>query len=156
VLHLSVLRYIIIIKSGFISVLKLEHWLLFRFLCCHLVAVTFVLLLQPSDWLGRCFFAPVNWLAGNSVPTGPEKWKKEKSGHEKSWIWTLVLKKCWFLVTVVLKNQFSQHVSCNALMKQLCKYTYNCKCCNLCFLCAPLHLGPKYCNYSYQICCSRP
>jgi len=30
--------------------------------------------------------------------------KKEKSGPEKSWIWTLVLKKCWYFVTVVLKS----------------------------------------------------
>jgi len=46
--------------------------------------------------------------------------KKEKSASEKSWILTLVLKKWWFLVTVVLKNQISQHVSCSALVKQFC------------------------------------
>jgi len=90
------------------------------------------------------------------VPTGSRKMKKVKSGPEKSWIWTLVLTKCWLLVTVVVKNQFSRHVGCDTLMKQLCKYTYNCKCYNLCFLCACLHLGPKYCNYCCWIFCSRP
>jgi len=34
--------------------------------------------------------------------------KKEKSDPEKPWICTSVLKKSWFLVTVVLKNQFSK------------------------------------------------
>ena len=41
------------------------------------------------------------------VPTGPEKsWKtmKEKSGPERSWNWALVLKKCWYLITVVLSG----------------------------------------------------
>jgi len=56
------------------------------------------------------------------VPTGPEKsWKtmKEKSGPERSWNWALVLKKCWYLITVVLSGaeKSVQHASCP--MKQI-------------------------------------
>jgi len=36
------------------------------FLCCHLVVVTFLLLVryQASDWLERLVVAPIRWLAG--------------------------------------------------------------------------------------------
>jgi len=44
----------------------------------------------------------------------------------------------------------------DALIKQFCKYTYNCKCYNLCFLCAHLHLGPKLLQLLLSHRCSRP
>ena len=88
------------------------------------------------------------------------KMKKEKSGPKRSWIWTSVLKKSWksadFWSEWSWKITSASTSKCNALMKQFCKYTYSCKCYNLCFLCARLHLGPKYCNYCYQLCCLRP
>jgi len=47
----------------------------------------------------------------NRVHMGPEKsWNScfyFFSGHEKSWNWTLVLKKSWFLSIVVLTNQIT-------------------------------------------------
>jgi len=47
------------------------------------------------------------------------KMKKEKSGPERSWNWALVLKKCWYLITVVLSGaeKSVQHASCP--MKQI-------------------------------------
>ena len=91
------------------------------------------------------------------VLKSPGKWRKKNHslkvlnldiGPEK------VLKKCWFWSQRSWKNEFSQHVGFDALMKQFSKSTYNCKCYNLCFLCAHLYLGPRYCNYCYHICCS--
>jgi len=61
------------------------------------------------------------------VPTGPEKFCKVLKNEERKIrpckVLKLdigpekVLKKCWYLITMVLKNQLGQHVSCTAVVR---------------------------------------
>jgi len=54
-------------------------------------------------------------LLQHRVLMGPDKcWimKNGKSDHEKSLKWAFVLKKCWYLITVVLGHQLDQYVGC--------------------------------------------
>jgi len=81
-------------------------------------------------WLLKILSAPIQLLLLliSSVPTVPQKsWflRTETSGPEKYWNWTLVLKKCWYLIA---KNQAYLYISV-----------------------AVHHLGPYETNYAVKL-----
>ena len=103
-----------------------------------------VVVLRVNQWmfgfvaLGLVSSVPLSWRwLGRMSPKWPIlrwMWRKTLTyllthctlplpahhpGPEKSWNWALVLKKCWYLITVVLKNQLGQHVSCASVVRSL-------------------------------------
>ena len=77
--------------------------------------------LQRCSGLDMCVYYEEQGSHGSwKVLQSPEKWRKKNQalkspeiciGPEK------LLKKCWYLITMVLKNQLGQHISCVAVVR---------------------------------------
>jgi len=80
-------------------------------LCGACVSVSDYMVAAPEHWNKHLQGSLGSW----KILQSPENWRRKISPW-KVLNWALVLKKCRYLTTVVLKNQLGQHVTCAAVV----------------------------------------
>ena len=96
----------------YIKIIASQRWDFFETQCKCIINNSLWL---DTNYLKDWGLDPVQGSHGSwKVLKNDKKW-----GPEKSWNWVFILKKCWYLNTMVPKSQLGQHISCAAVVSYI-------------------------------------